>query len=41
LHLACPVFLLDFDQSLEFAQVMGVAEGMKRGLSRWFRSHKI
>jgi len=28
LHLARPVFLLDVDQGLEFAQVMGVAQGM-------------
>jgi hypothetical protein len=25
LHLACPVFFLDLDQRLKFAQMMGVA----------------
>src|SRR6202165_6261128 len=28
-HLACPVFLLDVDQSLEFAQVVSIAGGME------------
>ena len=30
LHLARPVLLLDLDESLEFAQVMGIAQGMQR-----------
>jgi hypothetical protein len=34
LHLARPVFLLDLDQGLEFAQVMGIAQGMKHARHR-------
>ena len=34
LHLARPVFLLDLDQRLEFAQVMGVAQGVQHALHR-------
>src|ERR1035437_1156989 len=34
LHLACPVFLLDVDQGLEFAQVMGIAESMEHSRHR-------
>ena len=31
LHFARPVFFLDFDESLQFAQVMGVAQGVQHG----------
>ena len=34
LHLARPVFLLDLDQRLQFAQMMGVAQGMQHAWHR-------
>ena len=34
LHLARPLFFLDFDESLELAQVMGIAQGMQHALHR-------
>ena len=34
LHPARPLFLLDVDQRLEFAQVMGVAQGMQHPFHR-------
>ena len=34
LHFARPVFFLDFDESLQFAQVMGVAQGVQHARHR-------
>ena len=34
LHLARPLFFLDFDESLQFAQVMGIAQGVQHALHR-------
>src|SRR5262245_65413192 len=34
LHLARPILLIDFDQRLQFSQMMGVAEGMVPALTR-------
>ena len=34
LHLARPIFFLDFDQRLQFAQVMGIAKRMQHALHR-------
>src|SRR5262245_21089858 len=34
LHLARPIFLIDFDQRLQFSQMMGVAQGMEHALHR-------
>src|SRR5262245_65351522 len=34
LHLACPVFLLDFDKSLQFAKMVSVAQGVQHVLHR-------
>ena len=38
LHFARPVFFLDFDESLQFAQVMGVAQGVQHARHRDSRS---
>jgi hypothetical protein len=35
LHLARPLFFLDFDESLQFAQVMGIAQGVQ------YASHRV
>ena len=32
LHFARPLFFLDFDESLKFAQVMGIAQGVQHAL---------
>ena len=34
LHLARPLFFLDFDQSLQFAQVMSIAQGVQHAFYR-------
>ena len=34
LHLARPVFLLDLDQSLQFAKMMSVTQGVQHALHR-------
>jgi hypothetical protein len=31
-QLACPVFLFDFDQGLQFAQMVGVTQGVQHAL---------
>jgi hypothetical protein len=47
LHLARPLFSLDFDQSLQFAQMMSIAQGVQHafyrviGLPMIVRSHDI
>jgi len=39
-HLTRPGFLLDVDQGLEFAQMMGIAQGVKHALHGVCRSHR-
>jgi hypothetical protein len=34
LHLARPRFFLDFDESLQFAQMMSIAQGMQHAFYR-------